>query len=215
MVMLNYIGASGVEQEGEEVDTHTAQLIAAYPVNRYLGFEVAVPWTYTDVDAPGTDEDRFGHLHASVHGAAYFTEHFVAGLSLCVGIPIDDRNEGEHDKYHAGSTLSIGFYTNFIQIVLNGGIEMPVDSDTDEKELKYGAYIIVGSFFDVVDIIGEFSGETVLGGEEEEETSLFLAPGFRIYPFGHDSLNLGCGVEFPVYNGERDIRFLVSLGFHL
>lgn len=214
MVMVNYIGASGVEEEGKEVNTHTAELVAAYPVNRYIGFEAAVPWTYTDADDPDNDKNRFGHVHAAIHGAVYINGHWVAGLFLGLGVPVDSRNEGEEDTYHIEPGMALGFTMHPVQIVVNAGVGIPLDSDSDEKELKYGLYIILGSFFDIIDIIGEFSGETVSGGDNDRDTSLFMASGFRIYPFGYESFNLGCGVEFPVYNGERDMRLLVSLAYH-
>lgn len=215
MVMLNYIGASGVEQEEGEVDSHTAQLVVAYPVNRYVGFEAAIPWTYTDADNSDEDKNRFGHVHAAVHSAIFFTDHFVIGFSLGLGVPVDTRNEGEEDTYHLEPGMALGFTMYPVQVVVTGGMEIPLDSDSDEKELKYGLYVILGSFFDALDIIGEFSGETVMGGDDEGDTSLFVVPGFRIYPLGHESFNLGCGVEFPVYRGERDNRILVSLACHL
>jgi len=98
---------------------------------------------------------------------------------------------------------------------LSAGIPMNENGDDEaDVELGWNASLLY-HLNPQVELLLEFLGERVFGGEESGHSSVVIAPGLKLTPTRDQNLKIGVGVALPISN-DKDFHALalVSVLYH-
>ena len=197
------------EEKGHE---HTPFVGVEYAFSRNLGLEVNAPYTFLDLEDGGS-ADHLGNIEVALKYANYtFADRdLLLAAAVAVELPTgdDDRGIGDDRGFVVEPTVSVGWRRDRFEFIGTLGVGVPVNQG-DEVDLEgLYAFSFLYHLADNVAAIVELHGESILAGEEEEET-LYASPGVVLYPFPDADLHVGLGVSVPV-SGDREFDFATNL----
>ncbi len=201
-------------------ESHTARFEAEYALRRWVSIEADIPYTVRDPD----HESKERHLDtagiAVKLASSAFSEHgLLLGGGLELGLPTgnDSREIGSSHIVEVEPFLNFGIKRGQLEVTgaVSAGIPMNKNGD-DEADVEFGWN---ASFLyhlnSRTELLLEFNGERVSGGEESGHSPAVIAPGLKFAPTRDQNLKIGVGVGLPISN-DKDFHALAlfSVYYH-
>lgn len=204
----------------DDVDTHTVRLEAEYAIRPWLGIEANIPFTWLQPETGGgvrsVDTIEVGLKLANFH----FAERgLLLGGGIEFGLPTgnSDKAIGSDHIVEVEPFVDFGLSYGDLEVVgfLSPGIPINKNGE-DEADVELGWDIsFLYHFGDRVDVVLEFGGERVFGGEEGGESTATISPGVKWAPTSNEKLKIGAAVSIPMSDdNEFKIRTIVSVFWH-
>ena len=201
-------------------ESHTARFEAEYALRRWVSIEVNIPFTVQDPD----HESSKRHLDTveiavKLASSAFSDEGLLLGGGLELGLPTGDSSKeiGSSHIVEVEPFVDFGLKRGDLEVTsfLSAGIPMNKNGD-DEADVEFGWN---ASFLyhlnSQVELLLEFNGERVFGGEESGHSTAVVAPGLKLAPMRDQNLKIGVGVGLPISN-DKDFHALAlfSVFYH-
>ena len=168
------------------------------------------------------NENNFNNIELGVKMATFILEEFgiLLGGGLEFGLPTgnDRKGIGSDNIIEIEPFVDFGYKLQSFELVGFLSLGFPVNQKGDQDEGDEMGYNLSMLYHlgDVVEVLLEFDGETVLNGEEDGEFVLNIDPGIKVAPFKNKDLQLGFGVGFPLTDDEEfKYRLVGSIFYHM
>lgn len=212
----------GEEGEGpSRFKESTIRLELEYAFTRNISIEADIPYTFLNVE-DGNNENNFNNIELGVKLATFILEEFgiLLGGGLEFGLPTgnDRKGIGSDNIIEIEPFVDFGYKLQSFELVGFLSLGFPVNQKGDQDEGDEMGYNLSMLYHlgDVVEVLLEFDGETVLNGEEDGEFVLNIDPGIKVAPFKNKDLQLGFGVGFPLTDDEEfKYRLVGSIFYHM
>ncbi len=225
--LLDVDGEVEDEEIGEEGEgpsrfkESTIRLELEYAFTRNISIEADIPYTFLNVE-DGNNENNFNNIELGVKLATFILEEFgiLLGGGLEFGLPTgnDRKGIGSDNIIEIEPFVDFGYKLQSFELVGFLSLGFPVNQKGDQDEGDEMGYNLSMLYHlgDVVEVLLEFDGETVLNGEEDGEFVLNIDPGIKVAPFKNKDLQLGFGVGFPLTDDEEfKYRLVGSIFYHM
>ena len=212
----------GEEGEGpSKFKESTVRLELEYAFTRNISIEADIPYTFLNVD-DGPDENNFNNIEVGLKLATFILEEYgvLLGGGIEFGLPTgnDRKGIGSDNIIEIEPFLDFGYKLQSFELVgfLSLGFPANEKGDQDEgNELGYNLSMLY-HLGNIVEILLEFDGESVLNGEEDGESVLNIDPGIKVVPFKNKDLKFGFGAGFPLTDDEEfKYRLIGSIFYHM
>lgn len=221
-VRLNYSYTNKPGEDGED-GKYISELkaITEYAFTESFSIEAALPYAFKNPKGNEADQDGFGDAKIGFKYANYsFEEHgWLVGGGLEAELPTgDDTKEiGSNNELTIEPFLSAGFIHNQFQAVGIAALAFPTNQHTD-NETDYKAEWNLSFLYQIspnLNVMAEFAGEHVTGGEEDGLDAITLQPGITYKLPQNNNFMIGAGVNLPI-SDDREIHAapMVSLFYH-
>ena len=212
----------GEEGEGpSKFKESTIRLELEYAFNRNISVEADIPYTFLDVNQ-GSDENNFNNIDVGLKLATFVLEEYgiLLGGGIEFGLPTgnDRKGIGSDNIIEIEPFADFGVQIQDFELIgfLSLGFPVNQNGDQDEgDELGYSMSMLY-HLGDILELLLEFNGETVLNGEEDGESVLNIDPGIKVAPFNNKDLKFGFGAGFPLTDDEEfRYRLIGSVFYHM
>jgi hypothetical protein len=201
-------------------ESHTARFLAEYALRRWASIEASIPFTVRDPDHESSER----HLDTveialKLASFAFSEQGLLLGGGLELGLPTGDSSKeiGSSHIVEVEPFLDFGLKRGDLELTgfLSAGIPTNENGDDEaDVELGWNASLLY-HFYSRVELLLEFNGERVFGGEEAGHSSAVVAPGLKLAPMRDQKLKIGVGVGLPISNDKDfDALALVSVFYH-
>ena len=201
-------------------ESHTVRLEGEYALRQWVSIEADIPFTVRNPD----HESKEGHLNpveiaVKFANFSFSDQGLLLGGGLEVGLPTgNDRKEiGSSHTVDVEPFVDFGFKRGALEVIgfLSGGF--PINENGDDEadfELGWNASFLY-HLNSRVQLLLEFNGERVFGGEEGGHSTAVIAPGLKLAPTSNPNLQFGAGVALPISN-DKDFHALAlfSVFYH-
>lgn len=201
-------------------ERHTTRLEGEYVFTPSLAIEVDVPYTFLNPDerqsANRLDNAEIGLKYANFT----FSEHgLLLGGGINFGLPTgnEEKNIGSDHILAVEPFLDFGYRHDRLEIVgfTSFGLRKN-DNGEDEADLELGWNL--SALYPVspkLQVLVEFDGEHVSGGEEDGVNIVNVTPGIKIHPRNNPNLQVGLGVSLPFTDDkEFHAKSILSVFYH-
>lgn len=213
-----------LDEEGEgpsRFKESTIRLELEYAFTRNISIEADIPYTFLNVE-DGNNVNNFNNIELGVKLASFILEEYgiLLGGGLELGLPTgnDRKGIGSDNIIEIEPFADFGYKLSSFELIGFLSLGFPVNQKRDQNEgdeLGYNLSMLY-HLGNVVQVLLEFDGETVLNGEEDGESVLNIDPGIKVAPFNNKDLEFGFGAGFPITNDEEfQYRLIGSLFYHM
>ncbi len=208
----------GEEGEGpSKFKESTIRLGLEYAFNRNISLEAEIPYTFLNADN-GPNENNFNNIEVGLKLATFLLEEYgvILGGGIKLGLPTGDDSKGigSDNIFEIEPFADFGVKIQDFELVGFLTLGFPVNQNRHQDEgdeLKYNLSMLY-PLGDIIEILLEFDGLTVLNGHGDGESVLNIDPGIKVAPFNLKQLVLGFGAGFPLTNDEEfEYRLIGSI----
>ncbi len=201
-------------------ESHMLRVEAEYALRRWVSVEADVPFTVRNPD----DESKERHLDTveiavKLASSAFSERGLLLGGGLELGLPTGDSSKeiGSSHIIVVEPFVDFGLKRGKLELTgfLSAGIPMNENGDNEaDVELGWNASFLY-QLTSQVELLLEFNGERVFGGEERGHSTAVIAPGLKLAPTRDRKLKIGVGVGLPISN-DKDFHALAlfSVFYH-
>ena len=217
-IRTDYIFRNDSGEEGGE--RHTARLEAEYAFRPWVSVETNIPFTFRNPD-DGGNVRNLDTIEVGVKLASFsLAEHGVLlGGGIEFGFPTGDGDKeiGSSHIVEVEPFVDFGFKHENLEVVGFLSPTVPTNKNgEDEADVELGWDVsLLYHFGQHVEVVLEFGGERVFGGEESGFLTANISPGIKITPTANHNLKIGAGVSVPISN-DKDfhVRAIFSVFYH-
>ncbi len=188
-------------------ESHTARFQAEYALRRWVSIEADIPYTVRDPDHESS-ERHLDTVEIAVKFAssAFSKRGLLLGGGLELGLPTGDSSKeiGSSHVLTVEPFLAFGLKRGNLEVIgfLSAGIPMNENGDNEaDVELGWNTSLLY-RLNPRVELLLEFLGEHVFGGEEGGHSAAVIAPGLKLAPTRDQNLKIGLGVSLPISNDK-------------
>ncbi len=193
-------------------ESHTAQFEAEYALRRWVSIEVDIPFTVRDPDDESSERNLDTvEIAVKLASSAFSKQGLLLGGGLELGLPTGDGSKeiGSSNILEVEPFLDFGLKRGNLEVTgfLSAGI--PVNENGDDEadvELGWNASFLY-HLNSQVELLLEFFGERVFGGEERGHSTAMIAPGLKLTLTRDQKLKIGVSVALPISN-DKDFNAL-------
>ena len=207
------------ETAEEDALIHRVELNGEYAPVRWVSFEINLPYTIADRDEEA-NRHNLDNLEAALKLAsfAFEDEGVLFGGGLEVGLPTGNSSNdiGSDRLVMIEPFVDFGVKKGDFELIgfLQFGFPENENAEDPDWELGWNASLLYHAT-PRIEVILEFDGERVWGGEEDGETVAHVSPGLKLRPLGDPGFKIGTAISLPITNDEEfDLRWLLSVFYH-
>ena len=201
-------------------ESHTARVEVEYALRRWVSIEVDIPFTVRDPDHESSERHLDTvEIAVKLASSAFSEQGLLLGGGLELGLPTGDtgREIGSSHIIEVAPFLDFGLKRGKLELTgfLSAGIPINENGDNEaDVEPGWNASFLY-HLNSQLELLLEFYGERVFGGEERGHSSAVIAPGLKLTPTRDQNLKIGVGVGLPISN-DKDFHAvaLFSVFYH-
>lgn len=199
---------------------NTIRLEVEYAFASFISIEANFPYTW--ISSGNLNHRNFSNTEIGIKIADFSFENnnLLIGYGLDFSMPTgDDKKEiGSNHLWTIEPGLSAGYKSDKLEIILNASTGIPFNSASDEiigNDLSLHSSFLY-NFGTKIQGVLEFNSETLLNGEENDNSSVFISPGIKAAPLNTEKLMFGLSASFPISTEkEFNTEVLFSVFYHL
>lgn len=218
---FDYFFANEPASAGEAgAERHTARFEGEYAFTPSFSIEVDLPYTFLDPDK-GQSTDRLDNVGVGIKYANFtFDEHgLLLGGGIEFGLPTgnEEKGIGSNHVLEVEPFLDFGYKRDRLEVIGFTSFGLPQNENREnEADLELGWNL--STLYHVspkLQVILEFDGQHVYGGEKDGVNIVNVTPGIKFRPIGDRNLQVGVGVSLPLTDDkEFHARPIVSVFYH-
>lgn len=218
---FDYLFANEPDEDAEAgAERHTMNFEGEYAFTPSFSIEMDIPYTFLDSDE-GQSTNRLDNVEVGLKYANFaFAEHGLllgGGIELVLPTGNEEKGIGSDHVLEVEPFLDFGYKHDRLEIVGFTSFGLPQNENgEDEADLELGwnlstLYHISPKF----QVLLEFDGEHVYGGEEDGVNIVNVTPGIKVSPLDSSNLQIGIGVSVPLTDDkEFHARPILSVFYH-
>lgn len=198
----------------------TMRLEFEYAFSPSISIEANLPYTWISTDNINLSNVSNTEIGLKIADFKFEDNNLLIGYGIDFSMPTgnEGKNIGSRHLWNIEPGISTGYKLSNLEIILIASTGLPFNAaqgESTENDFSLNSSLLYHFGRDIQGIM-EFSGETILNGEEKGNSSAIISPGIKLTPLNNKNLAFGLSTSFSVSaNREFDVQALFSIFYHL